>query len=104
MEIKTCLFVSALSVTGGNNGAALGAGNVTLTCEEDNGTLADDGAYIWYHNSVVITTAINQTYVILPDDHNKAGDYKCKAGFTSTDVESANLTFNIYGRERSFQD
>ena len=96
-------FVSELSVTGGNSGAAFDGDTVTLTCAETN-TETPDGAYTWYKDAVVISGATVQTYEIIPDDQNKAATYKCEATFSTTVEQSADLIFKIYGRERSFQE
>ena len=97
------LFVSAVSVTGGGNGAALGGGSVTVTCAEAGGSTAD-GVYIWYQDGDVIPGATGQTHAIDPATDATAGTYKCKATFTTTDVESEGVVFKIYGKERSFQE
>ena len=97
------IFSSELSVTGGDNGAALNGASVTLTCAEANAE-SPDGTYKWYKAAVEISGETGETYLIVPDNHNKAGTYKCEATFYSVVVQSADLTFIIYGRERSFQN
>ena len=93
---------SELSVTGGDNGVALGGSAVTLTCTEAN-TVSPDGTYKWYQNDGEISGETGQTIQIDPDNQNKAGTYKCEATFSTIVVQSADLAFRIYGRERSFQ-
>ena len=89
-------------ISGGDNGAALDGDAVTVTCTEAN-TTSPDGTYKWYFNDAEISGAAAETYEINPDNHNKAGTYKCEATFTSTVVQSSDLTFNIYGMERSLK-
>ena len=96
------MFISELSVTGGDNGAAFGGANVTLNCTEAN-AVTPDGVYTWYLANSVISGATTQTYEINPDSQTKAGEYKCEATFNTTVEQSSNVTFNIYGKKCSFR-
>ena len=93
---------SALVVTGGDNGVAFNGSAVTLICTEVN-AVSPDGPYKWYQDGGEIPGETGETIQINPDNQSKAGTYKCEATFSTIVVQSADLTFRIYGRERSFQ-
>lgn len=94
-------MISELSITGGDSGAAFGGDTVTLTCTETN-TASPDGTYKWYLGSSEISGATSQTHEIDPDSQAKAGTYNCEATFSTTEEQSPDLIFAIYGREPPF--